>query len=224
MELIKIGVFLCVGLVTGLFIPKVSHKIILYKCMKRNKDAPEFSLTRFYELLVIVLNVSLFTLAGWLMPLQGACVVSAFVFIAFIAIIIDYNIRIICNEIVLLILVLGIFYRLIGGGINSLLGSLAALGIVLVVFGGAALITKLLTKEIGVGVGDVKLSMAIAVTVGYSGVFYFLGGVAVAIGGYCLLGMMYHFLTRKSTFPMCGHIMFGFMAALFIPFIQNIPL
>lgn len=222
MELVRIGVFLCIGLVMGLFIPKASHKMILYKCMKRHKDAPEFSLTHFYKLLVLFLNGALFALAGWLMPLPGACVVCVFVFVALVAIIIDAYIRIICNEIVLLILILGIIYRLLGGGVSALLGSLAALGIVLVIFGGAALLTKLLTKEIGVGVGDVKLAMAIAVTVGYSGVFYFLGGMALAIGAYCLLGVMYHYLTKKSTFPMCGHIMFGFVVALFIPFISNI--
>jgi leader peptidase (prepilin peptidase)/N-methyltransferase len=219
MELIKIGVFLCVGIVSGLYIPKASQKMIQYKCMKRYKEVPEFILTKFYKQLFLFLNAFLFAMAGWLMPLPGACIVCVFAFIAFVSIIIDKHIRIICNEAVLLILILGIAYRLIGGGVSSLLGSLAALGIVLAIFGGAALLTKLLTKDLGVGVGDVKLSIAIAITVGYPEVFYFLGGIAVAIGGYCLFGMMYHFLTRKSTFPMCGHIMFGFFVALFIPYI-----
>lgn len=224
MDLIKIGLFMCSGLVLGLYIPKAAHRIILFKCMERDKDAPEFSLTRFYQLLVLFLNAALFTMAGWLMPLSGACVVSAFVFIALVAVIIDYYIRIICNEIVLLVLVLGIGYRFLGGGgIQALLSSLAALGFVLVIFVGAALLTKLLTRVTGVGAGDVKLAMAIAVTVGYSGVFYFLGGLALAIGGYCVLGLMYKFLTKKGTFAMCGHIMFGFIAALFIPYIPNIP-
>lgn len=223
MELVKIGIFLCIGAVTGLFIPKAAQKMIVYKCLQRNREAPEFFLLTFYKQLFVLINAVLFALAGWLMPIAGACVVCIFVFTALVSIIIDSHIRIICNEIVLVIFVLGICYRIIGGGLGALLGSLAALGIVLAVFGGAALITKFLTKEMGVGVGDVKLAMAIAVSVGYSGVFYFLGGIAVAIGGYCLLGMIYHFLTRKSTFPMCGHIMFGFMAALYIPFILNLP-
>lgn len=222
MELLKPGIFLLCGLATGLFIPAASQKIIQYKCQKKNKAMPEFYLARFYKILLVILNGIVFAAAGCLMPLQSAWLVCVFTFTALVSILVDNHIRIICNEVVLFILVLGIAYRLIGGGLYALLGSLAALGIVIVVFGSAAALTKIFTKELGVGAGDLKLSMAVAVTVGLSGVFYFLAGVAVAIGGYCVLGLIYKFLTRKSTFPMCAHIMFGFVGALFIPYIQYI--
>lgn len=222
MNLIQAGVFLCCGLVTGFFIPAASQKLIRYKCQKRNMEAPAFFFPAFYKWLFLILNAGLFAAAGWLMPLESAWVVCIFVFVALVSVIVDIHLRIICNEVVLLIFVLGIIYRIIVTGFQGLLGSLAALGIIIAVFGIAVLVTKLLAKQTGVGAGDVKLAMAIAVAVGFTGVFYFLGGLAVAIGGYCVLGLVYHYLTRKSTFPMCGHIMAGFIIALFFPYIQNV--
>ncbi|SHI18995.1 leader peptidase (prepilin peptidase) / N-methyltransferase [Sporobacter termitidis DSM 10068] len=224
MDFLKVGAFLCIGAALGLLIPRFSYGLILHKCAKRQQEPPEFFLQRSYKVLLIILDALLFAAAGWLMPLPQACIVCIFIFTALISVIIDLHIRIICNEVVLLIFVTGIAYRLLDGGVYALLGSLAALGINLVIFGGAALVTKLVTKELGVGVGDVKLAAVIAVTVGYPGVLYFLGGLAVAVGVYCILGLIHRFLTIKSTFPMCGHIMFGFLIALFIPFITNIPL
>jgi leader peptidase (prepilin peptidase)/N-methyltransferase len=223
MDLIKAGVFLCFGLVTGFFIPAAAQKLIRYKCRKRNTEAPEFYFPAFYKCLFLILNAGLFAAAGLLMPLESACVVCIFVFIALVSVIVDMHLRIICNEVVLLIFVLGIIYRVIIAGFQGLLGSLAALGIVIAVFGIAVLVTKLLAKQTGVGAGDVKLAMAIAVTVGFTGVFYFLGGLAIAIVGYCVLGLIHRYLTTKSTFPMCGHIMAGFIIALFFPYIHQIP-
>lgn len=216
MELIKTGVFLCVGLAVGFIIPGLAQKMMRYKCTKRQQNIPAFYMLKWHKQLLMLLSTSLFALAGWQMPLEEAFLVCIFVLIALTATIIDAWIRIIANEMVLLLLVLGIIYRLIVGGAHSLLGSLGALAFVGAIFGGAAFITKLSN---GIGAGDLKLAMAIAITVGYPGVFYFLGGMAVAIGGYCVAGLLLRLLTPKSTFPMCGHIMVGFLIALFAPYL-----
>ncbi len=217
MALIKIGVLLGLGFISGLLIPEVSEEIIAYKLKKKGREVPEP--LKLNKLLLAVPNALLFALAAWLMPLPEALITCIFGYIALVAAVIDYRIRIICNEMVLLIFVLGIVYRVINGGVGSLLGSLGAFAIVLVVFGGAAVITRLIANDIGVGAGDIKLAMAIAVTVGFGGIFYFLGGIALAIGAYSIIGLNMHLLTTKSTFPMCAHIMFGFLAALFVPYI-----
>ncbi|TEB12144.1 Type IV leader peptidase family protein [Pelotomaculum sp. FP] len=219
MELVKTGVFLCVGLAIGFIIPSLAQKMIQYKCTKRHQNIPAFYMLKWHEQILMLLSASLFALAGWQMPLEEALLVCVFVLIALTATVIDTQIRIIANEIVLLLLALGIIYRIIAGGAYSLSGSLGALGFVVVIFGGTALITKLFMKNIGIGAGDIKLAMAIAITVGYPGIFNFLGGMAVAIGGYCVAGLQLGLLTPKSTFPMCGHIMAGLLIALFVPYI-----
>lgn len=219
MELVKIGVFLCVGFAAGFIIPCLAQKMIRYKCAKQHQNTPAFYMLMWQKQMLILLSASLFALAGWQMPLAEAFLVCVFVLIALTATVVDAQIRIIANEMVLLLLVLGIIYRIIVGGAHSLLGSLGALAFVVAIFGGAAFITKIIIKNIGIGAGDLKLAMAIAITVGYPGVFYFLGGMAAAIGGYCVTGLMLRLLTPKSTFSMCGHIMIGFLIVLFAPYI-----
>lgn len=217
MGLLKAGAFLCVGLAIGFVIPGLAQKIIKYKCTKRNLNIPVFYLPRWHQYIIRILSTCLFALAGWQMPLAEALLVGAFILIALTATVIDTRIRIIPNEMVIFLLILGVIYRIIASGVDSLLGSLGALVFVIAVFIGTALIGKLIMKSNGIGAGDFKLAMAIAITVGYPGVFYFLGGMAIAIGGYCLTGIQLGLLTPKSTFPMCGHIMIGFLIALFAP-------
>ncbi|WHH57935.1 A24 family peptidase [Petroclostridium sp. X23] len=218
MELIKIGTFLCVGLAIGFMIPDLAKKMIRYKCIKRHQDAPAFYMPKWHKHIIVLLSASLFVLAGRQMPLMEAVLMDIFIVIALTAAVVDNQVRIIPNEMVLSVMVLGVIYRIIASGAHSLLGSLGALAFVIAVFGGTAVITKIFTKSTGVGAGDLKLAMAIAITAGYPGVYYFLGGMAVAIGGYCLAGLQIGLLTPKSTFPMCGHIMAGFLIALFVPY------
>ncbi len=219
MEFIKTGVFLCCGVAAGYAVPNLAEKMIQYKCAKRNQNPPSFYMLKWYKQILMILGVSLFALAAWKMPFAEAVIVCIFVMIALTATVIDIQIRIIANEMVLFLLVLGIIYRIVAGGIHSLLGSIGALAFIIAIFGGAAFITKVITKNIGVGAGDLKLALVIAITVGYSGVFYFLGGMAAALGVYCVAGLKLGLLTSKSTFPMCGHIMAGFLIAIFAPYV-----
>lgn len=215
----KIVAFLCAGLIIGFIIPYLAKKMIHYKCAIWSKNISAFKMLNRHKQMLIFLNASLFVLAGWQMPLAEAILVCAFILIALTATVVDTHIRIIANETVILMLILGIIYRIIVGGAYSLLGSLGALMFVVVIFGATAVITKLITKKTGIGAGDIKLAIAIAITVGYPGVIYFLGGMAFTIGVYCAAGLLLRMLTPKSTFPMCGHIMTGFLIVLFLPYI-----
>lgn len=219
MVLLKTGAFLLAGLASGYIVPGLAQKIIKYKCTKRQQSIPVFNLPRWQQLIIMLVSTVLFALAGWKMPVPEALLVCSFVLMALTATVIDIKIRIIANEMVLLLLVLGLIYRITVGGVHSLLGSLVALALVMAVFIGTSFINKLLRGSYGVGAGDIKLAMAIAITVGYSTVFYFLIGMALAVGGYCLAGMRLGLLTPKNTLPMCGHIMVGFCVALFAPYV-----
>lgn len=219
MKMMITGVFFSVGIAMGSIIPSLAWRIIRYKCIKRHKEIPPVCKLR-WQIAMAILNVILFTLAGWKLPTAEAVMVCVFVLIAIISTLVDIEIRIISNEMVLLLLVSGVIYRIISGGAESLLGSLGALAIVIAIFGGSALISKRLMKDIGIGAGDLKLAMAIAITVGYPEVYTFLFGLAIAVGLYCVAGLKLCLLTRKSTFPMCGHIMAGFLFVLFMPYIQ----
>jgi len=63
--------------------------------------------------------------------------------------------------------------------------------------------------------------MAIAFSIGYPDVFIFLTGMACAMIVYCTVGILLGKLTLKSTFPMCGVLMTGFIAALYADFVTK---
>ena len=149
MEFIKTGVFLCCGVAAGYAVPNLAEKMIQYKCAKRNQNPPSFYMLKWYKQILMILGVSLFVLAAWKMPFAEAVIVCIFVMIALTATVIDIQIRIIANEMVLFLLVLGIIYRIVAGGIHSLLGSIGALAFIIAIFGGAAFITKVITNNTG---------------------------------------------------------------------------
>ncbi|WP_159442043.1 prepilin peptidase [Clostridium sp. Marseille-P2415] len=155
-------------------------------------------------------------MSGFLLPFDRALFVMIISNIAVFGICVDAFIRIIANEMLWVILAAGLCYRIYLGGPRALWGSAGALLIVIAVFGMTILFTFVRKGTPGVGMGDIKLAMIIAITVGWPGVFYFLTGMAGAIGIYCLAGMKCGFLARDSTFPMCGHIMAGFLIALIL--------
>lgn len=206
-----------IGLLTGLLIPAASLRIIRRKCRKRGEEAPCFFLSRGVRAILAGINALLFGLSAMAAPPAECFLLCMFCFIAMVGAVVDFQIRIIANEMVLLIAGLGVFYRLSAEGPGFLPGALLAVGMVALVFTGAALITYLLKKSAGVGAGDIKLSMAISFAVGYPGALYFLFGLALAVAAYAVLGLMSRLLTLKSWVPMCAPIMAGFLFALFYP-------
>lgn len=214
-----IGGILGIGI--GLFLPKIVSYILRYKCNQRNIEMPLFKLSQQTKLILFILHAALYVAAFWLMPVTSAVLTCVFITVAIVSAIIDYHIHIIANEIVLFLLLTGIVYRFIDGGFSSLIGALWAFLITIGIFGGAAVFTYWRKGTIGIGAGDLKLVMAIAVTVGYPGVFYFLAGIAAAIILYCFVGLKFRMLTWNSSFPMCAHIMIGFLTGLFYPYITS---
>lgn len=207
------------GLITGLFVFLITQRIIEYKCKQKSKEVPVYTISVQVRIAFMLLHIALYSAAFYLMPIHKAIFICVFITISIISVIMDHIMHIIANEIVLFLLLVGLIYRLVDGGASSFKESFLALLVVMFVFGGAAAITYLLKKEIGVGAGDVKLSMAIGITLGYPGVMYFLGGMSVALLAYSFIGIKNRFLTWSSSFPMCAHIVIGFILGFFYPYI-----
>lgn len=203
----------------GFLIPFITDKIIIYKCRKTGKPLPEYGYSYLGRAIIIVISAALAALCADCVPPIQIIFYVLFATAAIIGTIIDKKLRIIPNELVLALLVVGLVFRLLVSGFKGLLDSLAALLIVLVIFALAAAATKFISKNIGVGAGDMKLAAVAAFIVSLSGMFYFLIGLAVFVGIYCIVGLFLHMLTTKSTFPMCGQIMAGFLFALYIPYL-----
>ena len=208
------------GAGVGAYIPPIVKKVVGFKCRQYGRPFLRAGFSKKSRVLVILLTAALAALSIWLVPPGQVPFYIGFCVIAIVGTLVDNRIRMIPNELVLLLFALGLGYRLMVAGFAGLLHSLLALLITAGIFLLAAGTTFLLKKSIGVGAGDLKLAMAISFTVGLSEVYLFLFGVVAAMLVYCLAGLCSRRLTVSSTFPMCGQIMAGFVFALFAPYLM----
>lgn len=204
----------------GFFIPDLSYSFACYKCRRKGYPGPLRIPGLQWKVVSLVFTAGVTGLSCLLLPFDQAIFTILICYIAAFGICVDRLIRIIANEMLWVILAAGLTYRIHSGGLIGLMGSAGAMALVIAIFGLTMIFTYVRKGTAGVGMGDVKLAMIIAITVGFPGVFYFLTGMACVIGFYCVAGMKYGFLVRESTFPMCGHIMAGFLIALLWPYIS----
>lgn len=202
------------GLACGLFLPRIVQEVVAYKCRQYDRTVPAVLPDTRSKAILVVAHVLLCAGTGLMVALPQAVFICLFVSIALVGALVDHSIRLIPNELLAVLLVVGIAYRLVDGGPQSLLGSLMAFGLVAVVFFGSMFITKLIKGERGVGAGDIKLALVIAIAVGYPGVLYFGISAALAILAYCMVRISRGTLAFSSYFPMCAHLMVGLVAAL----------
>lgn len=214
---------LILGLGIGFAIPCAVKEIIRMKNKKRGlMEMPEVLEKKWIRAVVAVADAIL-TIAAWLtMEPAIAGVVTILIQIAIISVFVDHYINIIANEAVVVLFVVGIVYRILAGGFSSLLGSLEALGVVIVLFGGLAAVFLKVVGVPGVGAGDLKYAMVIAIAVGWPGVFYFLAGMAAALLVHCFIGVKFRNMVMRSGFPMCLQLSIGLLAALFLPAISGL--
>ncbi|MEY8353949.1 A24 family peptidase [Lachnospiraceae bacterium 54-53] len=203
------------------FLPDLANSFACYKNRKKGDPAPWREPDAGWRRTAALFAAAVAGAAGYWLPPDRVIFVMAVCHAAVFGVCVDALIRIIANEMLWVLLAAGLPYRIYSGGLRGLWGSAGALLLVIAVFGLTALFTFARKGTAGVGMGDVKLAMVIAVTVGWPGVFYFLAGVAAAIGIYCVIGVKCGWLSRGSTFPMCGQIMAGFLAALLWPSIST---
>ena len=218
---IMIGGFL--GLILGLNLFKLSEKIINYKCNQLNKELPsEDIVSKKMKNIFIIIHTLLYILGFYFIPIPQSIFVAIFITLALVITLVDISIRIIPNESVLFLLTIGVIYRIVDGGIASLKGSLLGLLLITGLFLGCGLIVYFMRGTIGVGAGDLKLAMVIAITIGYPGVIYFLFGLAIALLGYLGIKIVSRTFIIGTSFAMGGQILVGFILALFYPYIAHL--
>lgn len=209
-----------VGAGMGAFIPPIVKKVVGLKCRQYKKPLVRSRFSVKKRASLILLTVAFAALSVRFVPLGQVPFYIGFCTIAIIGALVDHRIRMIPNELVLLLLALGLAYRITVAGVaglpRSLLASLITAGVFLL----AAAITYFLKKDVGIGAGDLKLAVTISFIIGLSGIYLFLFGMVAAMLLYCLGGLLSRRLTVSSTFPMCGQIMAGFIFTLFAPHVM----
>lgn len=214
---IKMVIYALAGVVFGWFSLPLAERIIIYKLRKKSKEVPAYVWNAGEKRICILATVLLSVSAAYCFPAVQSIWICGFFFIVIIGTIVDYRIRIIPNELVLLVFLLGLFLNLTEGGIGRLFSSVVSCLCTFALFLLAARITYCFVKNMGVGAGDVKLASAAAFAVGASRLSWFYLGIAVSLMIYILAGIYLKRIKIGSTFPMGGQIMAGLVVAFLLP-------
>lgn len=212
-----------IGFVIGYNISKFVDKMVMWKQKQKGKTYSICRVERSWDKWIngIVVSAGM-ALAFYYFDIYKAIFTSIMSVIAVFGTRLDERIRIIPNEMVLFVLVLGLIDQISTNGLKGIGSGLLALVITGVIFFLSALITKSLSGAIGVGAGDIKLAMVLSLMMGMENVFTFLMGIALFLLFYLLVGIFTGMLSFESPFPMCIQIVGGSIVALYKPIIVRI--
>lgn len=209
MDAIISAIIRIAGLFMGYMIPEISNKIIEYK---KGKDNVITSKEKLYVniLLCIVNGIVWFYSFYNVNNIFYALLIAIQITLGLIVAYIDVKIRIIPNELVLSMIVLGIIFQIIYFGFKGLLGAIISMIVMMIVFTAVA-------GFVGfgkVGAGDVKLAGAMGLSLGYPLIITAIGIMAVALLGFILTGMALKKIFLSTMLPFAPFMIIGYIAAL----------
>ena len=199
------------GFVIGWFIPNMYRGVIEYKCAQRSRDTPSFNSSIWHNVLFGIGNTIMYAFA---MVLTGDYVLamSASILISLAVIItaVDIKIRLIPNELVLALLLMGAVYRLNLSGVSGIIPSLAGALIMVLLFG----LSGKIAGFNKVGAGDLKLAFAIGIVCASTNIVPALMVMAVTLAAVSVGGMLIGKLRRTDMIPFAGFMMAGMTAGI----------
>lgn len=202
--------------------PEAGYRYACYKAEKKNIDRPE----KTGAVLLQWGSVAAFaTLTVFLIFMTSAPAWKMLFFVLFgafaiMGVVVDSLIRIIGNEMLVVMLCFGIVYRVMDGGWHSALTAFVGVAFTTAFFAIAGVVVYLHKGVRGVGMGDVKLALVVAFTAGWPGTVYFALGTSAAMLLYVLYQayrnryQLHMIFDVRNRFPMCLPIMTGFICSL----------
>ncbi len=213
MDIVLIVVLGLTGMVLGFETPDIAHSISKYKCRKKDTELtpnPRFTAT-YLKLILSVLNGAAWALAGLLTEhLTPTLLTSVLFSTAVLIAIIDLRIRIIPNELLLGMVVVGLAFQAVQFGFTAILISgicMIAMIVFFTVVAGMVGFDK-------VGAGDVKLAGAMGLALGYPNIITALIIMSVVFLLFSLVGIAIRKLTLKSMLPFAPFMMIGMVVTL----------
>jgi leader peptidase (prepilin peptidase)/N-methyltransferase len=212
MNILKLIIFGLVGLIIGYKIPKISIKIIEYKKRKTNKNIEVAN----YNSRIFTYCLCIFNAAAWILgPIYidnafMALVICIQITLGIIVAFIDIKIRIIPNELVLTMFVMGIIFQTINYGLQGIAGSIVCMIFIMLVFTAVA-------GFMGfgkVGAGDVKLAGAIGFSLGYPLVVIAMISMAIVLLAYILIGLALKKIELTTMLPLAPFLATGYIFSL----------
>ena len=200
------------GLIIGYKVPYISTKIVEYKKGKENIKKNEGILfSRWFQMLISIFSGIIWMLSGLRQEnLLFSLLIGILITIGIIIVFIDIHIRIIPNELVLTIAILGILFQIIYGGWKSLISAFICMIIMMIIFTAVA-------GFVGfgkVGAGDVKLAGAMGLALGYPLIITAVGNMAIVLLVFISLGMLLKKIYLSTMLPFAPFMISGFIFAL----------
>ena len=205
-----------IGLLAGLLLPMLSEKLSAWKCRKKSREfLPNPKFTALWAKLACGVGNGV----GWgLCWYFGSAAVVPTVLAALIwslgimLIVVDLRLRLIPNEVLLWMLILGIPMQIMLKGVNGLLGGVF---LSMVVFCLCATLGRFMGFY-KIGAGDVKLAMVMAITLGNPAVLTALLGMSGSLLVVLLVGLLLKKMTLKSMLPLGPFIVPGYWVGLVV--------
>ncbi len=201
------------GALMGWMITETAENFTKYKYQARTAQLIG---TQTAQSLPLRITLTLLNAGIWAFAVQrlgdpfASLFIALLMTVAIIIVLIDVRIRMIPNELVLVVMVLGILFQLLHYGTGRIIPaafSMIALMILLIVVAAIIGFEK-------VGAGDVKLIAAMGLALGYPDILSALYIMSLAMGAYCVLGCATFKLTKASMFPFAPFIMLGMSSSL----------
>lgn len=207
-----IAVFCLIGAGSGIMLPTAAKKLGVYKTDGMTGNAHRLRIPPLWIRGVIVLiNLVLWGIAAarsehiWI-----ATLVSVLFSVGCLISIVDFQIRVIPNELVLTMLVMGILFQIRRFGVGSLCTAGLTMMLMMLLF----LVAGVVSGAGAVGGGDIKLAGVIGLTLGYPFTVSALLMMSVAMVGYSAVGLMFQRITLRSMIPLAPFMMLGLVGTI----------
>jgi len=212
MNIFILVLFGTAGLISGYKVPDISYKIMEYKKGKENiKKGEVFLDSNILKALFSIFNGITWTISTIRMEnILSSLLICLLITIGLITIFIDIKIRIIPNENVLTIIIVGILLQITYFGPKALIGASISMVIMMVVFTSVA-------GFVGfgkVGAGDVKLAGAMGIALGYPLIITATGVMAFVLLIFILVGMAFKKIYLSTMLPMAPFMLSGLIISL----------
>ena len=206
--LYKLIALTILGLFVGYMIPRISLKIIEYKKKITSTNSDE---NKLINLLIILFNAAAWYFTAFTVDnLFVAVLICIQMSLGIILAYIDIKIRIIPNELILVLLVLGIIFQAFNYGLEGILGAIISMIFIMIVF--TALATFMGLGK--VGAGDVKLAGAIGFALGYPSIVTAMGAMAAVLLSFILIGLVTKKIRMTTMLPLAPFLVVGYIFAL----------
>ena len=200
------------GMIIGFNIPAISLKIMEYKKAKENINKSEdFLFSKLLKICFCLFNGIAWVFAGlYVNSISIALLIIIQITLGLIIAFIDINIRIIPNELVLSIIILGIIFQTVSFGFYGIVGSVMSMIFIMIVFIAIAGIMGFGK----VGAGDVKLAGAIGLALGYPLIVTAMGIMAIVLLSYILVGLALKKIQLCTMLPLAPFLAAGYVFSL----------